>query len=59
MERKNKENEQLKEKVNALNQLTEQMRKNYYKDLITYKNTGKNWKQVAAYPKNHSLPDED
>lgn len=37
MERKNKENEQLKEKVNALNQLTEQMRKNYYKDLITYK----------------------
>lgn len=43
-----KENEQLKEKVKALDELAQNMRKNYYKDLLTYKNTNVNWKTSAT-----------
>eukprot|EP00347_Sterkiella_histriomuscorum_P000413 403375961 len=59
MDKKTKENEQLKEKVKALDELTQNMRKNYYKDLMTYKNTGaQNWKSQSN-KKNNLLSDED
>ena len=49
----------LKEKVKMLDDLTDKMRKNYYKDLLVYQNpNGKTWKQHGNM-KNKDLAEED
>lgn len=54
-----KENEKLKERVKVLDDLTDKMRKNYYKDLLVYQNpSGRTWKQHGNI-KNNSLAEED
>ncbi|CDW81423.1 UNKNOWN [Stylonychia lemnae] len=58
IDKKLKENELLKEKVKALDELTSNMRKNYYKDLLVYKNPKKDWKNDGN-KRNNYLNDED